>query len=983
MWFFFLQSCYSKLEGPFVEDINHIYANLPKPKMVLRDSSASNYLLLIDNKKLESFEAEAKKVKYSYNVLDLQLSDNFVLINSVNSPDPSLTPFISSIILDNPMNIRKDIIALDLQSNLHNIGQNGGFANEDANVFPAWEKGYHGENVTVLIVDDGFLTSHVKVANRIVKNLSLDLSTLSTNVNATIYDYHGTPSMGVAVASNDTMCGVGVAYAAKIALHRYDSTNFTVKDYFASLNAAPNQIDISSNSWETDQDLDAHPYYYHYPELLETAVTSSIQATRNGLGRIIVFCAGNNGLNGGDANSLIWNKDRHFIIVAASSQYGAISFYSNYGHCILVNAPSSGNYQGFASSDMVPFVQSISADHDNACDQAFSGTSAATPLVSGICALMLQANNQLTWRDVQMILIITATVNDPRHFSWHTNKALYQYSEFYGFGRVDADLAVNISKTWTTLPPEKSSFAEFSGPVQIPHPTVPESKSEPQLHLMETLNLPKNSHLHQEGTFNTNDKDLLDLMAHKPNQDESISLSIKGENIQTIDMKSIETEKKTISQEKAIKGKKVNPTIKMNGDNDEGAKVTFTIEEDQVIFIESAQLTFEIDSDVDELALLILKLKSPSGTEVTFKRISPYVTGYDKTQRFGFIIRDFFGEDASGDWTLTIFSHSLIETGSLKNFKFTVFGMDTEYETPDLEKLKRKPIHSSLPRDSSGQISFTSKIACENPFTLNIDTLSENKFRTVRMTDEQFDHSMGAIGGKLDDNYTFAVPCLFKNNFSSMIIAEMPTVKASAVGSFIVSNPYFKDDEPLNQMKVLLPVNNQTINGNKGNGFAVKWVGNFEHPMEANWNQKLILRVIDMSKRKVLIHEPIWNNGNAYIEFNETFTCDNCVLTLTPNDPVQTLQTTKVIPIRIGDYPIPPTSTPTSTSTTQSTEDIHETTVSTTNKPFTASLATFVILLLLTIILAGTVVVLVIIIKRKDEKNEPAVRNDVLLDNII
>ena len=51
----------------------------------------------------------------------------------------------------------------------------------------------------------------------------------------------------------------------------------------------------------------------------------------------------------------------------------------------------------------------------------FGGTSAATPLVSGVIALMLEANPNLTYRDVQEILVRSARQNDDLDESWITN----------------------------------------------------------------------------------------------------------------------------------------------------------------------------------------------------------------------------------------------------------------------------------------------------------------------------------------------------------------------------------------------------------------------------------------------------------------------------------------------------------------------------------------------------------------------------------
>ena len=84
------------------------------------------------------------------------------------------------------------------------------------------------------------------------------------------------------------------------------------------------------------------------------------------------------------------------------------------------------------------------------------GTSSAASVVSGVVALMLQANPNLTWRDVQHILVNSARHVDPTDAGWTTNRAGHLIHYNYGFGVVDAEAAVNLAKTWTNVGPELS-----------------------------------------------------------------------------------------------------------------------------------------------------------------------------------------------------------------------------------------------------------------------------------------------------------------------------------------------------------------------------------------------------------------------------------------------------------------------------------------------------------------------------------------------
>ncbi len=99
----------------------------------------------------------------------------------------------------------------------------------------------------------------------------------------------------------------------------------------------------------------------------------------------------------------------------------------------------------------------------------FSQTSAATPMVSGVIALMLQANPNLTLRDVKYILAKTANYDKVKEFqpkpycikaleklnefkqnfnifwdekSWVKNAEGFHFNNYYGFGLLDADKAI-------------------------------------------------------------------------------------------------------------------------------------------------------------------------------------------------------------------------------------------------------------------------------------------------------------------------------------------------------------------------------------------------------------------------------------------------------------------------------------------------------------------------------------------------------------
>jgi subtilisin-like proprotein convertase family protein len=85
--------------------------------------------------------------------------------------------------------------------------------------------------------------------------------------------------------------------------------------------------------------------------------------------------------------------------------------------------------------------------------QGFVGTSAAAPHVSGIAALLLAANPNLSHRDVQQILALSARHWDLADPDLATNGAGLRVSHNVGFGVPDAGHAVRLARSWSNRPP--------------------------------------------------------------------------------------------------------------------------------------------------------------------------------------------------------------------------------------------------------------------------------------------------------------------------------------------------------------------------------------------------------------------------------------------------------------------------------------------------------------------------------------------------
>ena len=172
------------------------------------------------------------------------------------------------------------------------------------------------------------------------------------------------------------------------------------------------------------------------------------------------------------------------VWVLTTFDQGTRSSYSEPGSNLLVTA-----YGGeFCSTQTTTTTTDVSGptgynngnkpeDYANNPDytRCMNGTSAATPEAAGAVALLLEANPNLTWRDVRAILATTARKTDPLNADWQTNAAGFKVNHEYGYGVIDALAAVKAAPGWSLLPAQKTAtkLAALNAPLAIPDNASP------------------------------------------------------------------------------------------------------------------------------------------------------------------------------------------------------------------------------------------------------------------------------------------------------------------------------------------------------------------------------------------------------------------------------------------------------------------------------------------------------------------------------
>jgi subtilisin-like proprotein convertase family protein/REP element-mobilizing transposase RayT len=376
-----------------------------------------------------------------------------------------------------------------------------------ANVEPAWNAGFTGTGVTIAVVDDGLQHTHPDLSAQYVPALSYDFNDGDSDPEDSLghLDYHGTASAGTAAADNNgnidpRSCGVGVAYDSGLSGLRLIAAPVTDAQEAAALNFGMNPASpgadfnsIYSNSWGPAGNM-TEPLAGPGPLTL-AALRNGVTTGRGGKGSIYVWAAGNGLLFKDNVNYDGYANSRYTIAVGAVDDLGEQASYSEPGAAMLVTAPSGSEFRpGIVTTDLLGnWGYSFDTDctEGNFGGTTTGGTSASAPLVSGVVALMLDANPNLGWRDVQNILARTAVQNDPTDTetipdpidpvnappitvsTWVTNGAGLHVNHKYGFGLVDAGAAVAMANPAT--------YVNLLRPVSLPSGIIPVNLEVPDL----------------------------------------------------------------------------------------------------------------------------------------------------------------------------------------------------------------------------------------------------------------------------------------------------------------------------------------------------------------------------------------------------------------------------------------------------------------------------------------------------------------------
>ncbi|HIF26774.1 MAG TPA: hypothetical protein EYG18_09555 [Micavibrio sp.] len=282
---------------------------------------------------------------------------------------------------------------------------------------------YTGRGVIVAVVDNGWHSYNHPDLN---DNIRFDL-TDNTAVNGLD---HGQNTMGLIGAEANGSQTVGVAYNADLTGELWTTQGILDATGYA---------DVINNSWTFKNPL---------TPISQSAIDGAVTTGRGGLGSVVVFSAGNYRTEDIGGNIMPMQSSPHAIVVGAMDMDGTETYFSSGGSSLLITAPGVGLFTTHGATGTMA---------------NFAGTSGSAPIVSGVAALILEANMDLGFRDVQEIMSLSAQHNDSGGASWayngdaHWNGGGRHFSHDHGYGNIDARAAVRLAETWD----EQSTMANM------------------------------------------------------------------------------------------------------------------------------------------------------------------------------------------------------------------------------------------------------------------------------------------------------------------------------------------------------------------------------------------------------------------------------------------------------------------------------------------------------------------------------------------
>lgn len=429
--------------------------------------------------------------------------------NPSQQPNPTPTPIPTPTPTPNPVLVDP---LFSQQWHIINTGQkafseNGGVSGADIN-FTGYNQ-YLGDGVLIAVSDNAVQVDHEDLTANAIGNLhrnyNLSFPYIGDPSPEGDDSAHGTAVTGIIQARADNgVGGRGIAPKAQFAGFKFVGTPLTTARYIDQANGVFDIFNYSYGAYTCS--------FSGVPDSLISQLEYGVTTLRSGRGAIYVKASGNeyiaplsdcyDNLQGnpyylGNATLEEDHSYPYYVLVGALDADGKSAYYSTPGSALWITAPGGefgttspavvttdiegcdkGNSQTSANEN--DFESGGEGNSNCNYTSTMNGTSAAAPMVSGVVALMLSQNPNLTWRDVKYILATSAiqvdaslgNTNHPTNNNlsghtylqgWQTNGAGYKFHHWYGFGAINTDTAIAMARSYANSWAPLATIEQSSG----------------------------------------------------------------------------------------------------------------------------------------------------------------------------------------------------------------------------------------------------------------------------------------------------------------------------------------------------------------------------------------------------------------------------------------------------------------------------------------------------------------------------------------
>jgi len=332
-------------------------------------------------------------------------------------------------------------------------GQSGQ-VNADADICECWGEGYQGKDIKIAVMDyGGFDYNHPDMKGQFLKGWKLTEEPISSHSTSfwnekNPIDHAMAVSGIIAAKANSTPINtaVGVAYNSKIIPLLVDGASN--QSIIGIQKAIEEGADVINICYGFNSSSRTQSYFYN-------SVENARKVGRNGLGTIVVASTGNH------------NEDIRHFPAAETNVFGVGAtdpndFRASYTQTVpwswkVTSAqkgsnfltPSAGEKDTARYNVVAPGTRIVTVRTKDPLGSpehqyiAFTGTSAAVPVTSGIIALMLSKNPYLTVQEIEDILMSTANRIQPTTYNYNSYSFIPGYNEETFFGRINCLSALN------------------------------------------------------------------------------------------------------------------------------------------------------------------------------------------------------------------------------------------------------------------------------------------------------------------------------------------------------------------------------------------------------------------------------------------------------------------------------------------------------------------------------------------------------------